>query len=167
MELYDAEDDEACHQAAANAALWLKERSTRIKDAVDAVDGTSYNGVGSDSWQDTPITTVLDDQVAGDIVTALVNFEAMAGGDNAGQSVSFRVKIDDGDGVSYSRESLMSAPEVDVIFVAFCLIAQRVLTASANVTITLQVKNSNVGVDTIVAAGTILPSVERRKADDI
>lgn len=165
LEEYDAADDEAVAQAQANAAKWLQERATRIKDLVDDTDATTYNGAGSDSWQDTAIETTLT-ITAGDILTVWVSFEAIAAGDGADQYAYFRIKIVDG-ATTTSREAAIDAPASGASFANFTLIGQRQIDTTGTVTITLQTKNSHTTVQTNIATGaTILPIVERRKAED-
>jgi hypothetical protein len=166
-EVYDAADDEACHQATADAATWLKERATRVQDLAVATDGTTYAGPGSDDWQDTAVYTTLLSKVTGDFVTAIINFEVEAAGDDVGQVATFRVKISDTTGASYSRVSEMPAPVAGTQFVTFCLIGQRELEADGTVTITLQVKHNDTGVQATIPGGSILSVVERKKADDV
>lgn len=162
-EVYDAADDEACHQAAADAAAWLKERATRIQDQLLGTDGSTYTG--SIDWQDTGIYTSVQNQTAGDVLTAWVEFTAVSEANVGSSDAQFRIKFNDGTD-SYSPARPMLSPNGSEGIEHFCLVGQRHLAASGNVTITLQVKNSNTAVQTSVASGTILPIVERRKADD-
>jgi len=166
-ELYDAADDEACHQAAADAVTWLRERRTLVQDLAVATDGAEYAGPGSDDWQDTAIYTTLLSQVTGDIVTVTCTFETTVAGDDEGQVSTYRVKIADGTGASYSRIVSIPAPPIESLWAPLCLLAQRELEADGNVTITLQVKHNDTGVQATIPGGSILSVVERKKADDV